>query len=807
MISHNYAMMYSSLGRMGIVVVMLLTSILLLGFGLLAIRLRKVLMGSVTEATGSIIQRFTAPSTSGGGSSSTSVSTGGAGGDGGSGGGAIGGAASSALSSTASGAGSMIGRGVGAAVLGGGSVAAGMRLLNGKGSEHSSVATGDGDSYGDTSVANAQAGDVNANVDGNGTSSNTANANLNNTQSNASAMGADGIATSAAIMSGAMADGAAVDRSERDAGMALMESDSLASATSSESSMRNAQAGEAGPAHSNYSMQDAIANSNATSGDMRGVNADATGIGANGTNGVGIGGVAGVNGADANAMANGYGYGTDTGTGAAGVNGDMRNVQSGAANNTASEMSYADAIRNGAITADMDADATANGSNANAMANGYGYGTGSASANGDIRGVQGGAANTMTARVSYEDAMRNGAITADMNANVTANGYGTQGANGANANAMANGYGYGAGAAGANGNGVESRNDIRGVGADTSGANANAAGYGAGYGADGQSADIRGVSANATGVGAGYGASGANGYGSGAANATGYGAAGANGYGVGAAGAAGQSGRGVSMGGVAADARAMSAQNVNANANAQGRMNAYRQGSVGVENRNVAVGRNGANGMAGGNGYGGMGQAGANGANGGMAGSYRVVGGSVNVNGMGGANGMNGVGSVGATGRGVAGMNGGNGMVGRSGMSGAAGRNGAAGMAGIAGRNGSAGMNGAGGYRVNNTQNSQTNIAGSRYAMPSTPNISVTRGGNASQRGYMPPRNANRQMPNPMNSLPNEDIMPTGPARGVGSINPIRTNAGGQIGGRGSYGRMQQQQGAYKNTAGTNDFV
>ena len=89
MISHNYAMMYSSLGRMGIVVVMLLTSILLLGFGLLAIRLRKVLMGSVTEATGSIIQRFTAPSTSGGGSSSTSVSTGGAGGDGGSGGGAI----------------------------------------------------------------------------------------------------------------------------------------------------------------------------------------------------------------------------------------------------------------------------------------------------------------------------------------------------------------------------------------------------------------------------------------------------------------------------------------------------------------------------------------------------------------------------------------------------------------------------------------------------------------------------------------------------------------------------------------------
>ena len=130
-----------------------------------------------------------------------------------------------------------------------------------------------------------------------------------------------------------------------------------------------------------------------------------------------------------------------------------------------------------------------------------------------------------------------------------------------------------------------------------------------------------------------------------------------------------------------------------------------------------------------------------------------------------------------------------------------------AGMAGMAGRNGSAGMNGAGRYRVNNTQNSQTNIAGSRYAMPSTPNISVTRGGNASQRGYMPPRNANRQMPNPMNSLPNEDTMPTGPARGVGSINPIRTNAGGQIGGRGSYGRMQQQQGAYKNTAGTNDFI
>lgn len=776
MISHDYAMMYSSLGRMGIVVVMLLTSILLLGFGLLAIRLRKVLMGSVTEATGSIIQRFTAPSASGGGSSSTSVSTGGAGGDGGSGGGAIGGAASSALSSTASGAGSMIGRGVGAAVLGGGSVAAGMRLLNGKGSEHSSVATGDGDSYGDTSVANAQAGDVNANVDGNGTSSNTANANLNNAQSNASAMGADGIATSAAIMSGAMADGAAVDRSERDAGMALMESDSLASATSSESSMRNAQAGEAGPVHSNYSMQDAIANSNATSGDMRGVNADATGIGANGTNG-----------ADANAMANGYGYGTGTGTGAAGANGDMRNVQGGAANNTASEMSYADAIRNGAITADMDADATANGSNANAMANGYGYGTGSASANGDIRGVQGGAANTMTARLSYEDAMRNGAITADMNANVTANGYGTQGANGVNANAMANGYGYGADGYGADGADGYGADGAAGYGADgAAGYGANGKGYGANgvAGANGASGrntvannNVHGISTSDAIVSDGYEES------TRTLNGGYRQSAGVNGIN----GAAGQAGRGVSMGGVAADARAMSAQNVNANANAQGRMNAYRQGSVGVENRNVAVGRNGANG--------------------GMAGSYRVVGGSVNVNGIGGANGMNGVGSVGATGRGVAGMNGGNGMVGRSGMSGAAGRNGAAGMAGMAGRNGSAGMNGAGGYRVNNTQNSQTNVAGSRYAMPSTPNISVTRGGNAGQRGYMPQRNANRQMPNPMNSLPNEDTMPTGPARGVGSINPIRTNAGGQIGGRGSYGRMQQQQGAYKNTAGTNDFI
>lgn len=732
MISHNYAMMYSSLGRMGIVVVMLLTSILLLGFGLLAIRLRKVLMGSVTEATGSIIQRFTAPSTSGGGSSSTSVSTGGAGGDGGSGGGAIGGAASSALSSTASGAGSMIGRGVGAAVLGGGSVAAGMRLLNGKGSEHSSVATGDGDSYGDTSVANAQAGDVNANVDGNGTSSNTANANLNNAQSNASAMGADGIATSAAIMSGAMADGAAVDRSERDAGMALMESDSLASATSSESSMRNAQAGEAGPAHSNYSMQDAIANSNATSGDMRGVNADATGIGANGTNGVG----------GVNANAAGYGAaGYGAGYGASGANG----------------------VAYGGVGAA--------GKNGIAGKSGYGadgYGADGASSDAFAEGADGQSASIK-----------------GVSANATSRG----GAAGAN------GFGYGADGYGADG----------------------AAGYGAdgaaGYGADGA---------------AGYGAAGANGYG---ANGKGYGAngvAGANGasgrntvannnvHGIstsdaivsdgyeestrtlnggyrqsaganGINGAAGQAGRGVSMGGVAADARAMSAQNVNANANAQGRMNAYRQGSVGVENRNVAVGRNGANG--------------------GMAGSYRVVGGSVNVNGIGGANGMNGVGSVGATGRGVAGMNGGNGMVGRSGMSGAAGRNGAAGMAGMAGRNGSVGMNGAGGYRVNNTQNSQTNVAGSRYAMPSTPNISVTRGGNASQRGYMPSRNANRQMPNPMSSLPNEDTMPTGPARGVGSINPIRTNAGGQIGGRGSYGRMQQQQGAYKNTAGTNDFV
>lgn len=650
MISHDYAMMYSRLGRMGIVVVMLLTSILLLGFGLLAIRLRKVLMGSVTEATGSIIQRFTAPSSHGGGSSSTSVSTGGAGGNGGSGGGAVGGAASSALSSTASGAGSMIGRGVGAAVLGGGSVAAGMKLLNGKGSEHSSVATGDGD----TSVANAQAGDVNATMDGTGTSSNTANANLNNAQSNASAMGADGIATSAAIMSGAMADGAATDRSERDAGMALMESDSLASATSSESGMRNAQAGEAGPAHSNCSMQDAIANSNATSGDMRGVNADATGIGANGTNGVGAGA----------AGANGVGYGAD-GYGADGYGAD------GAA----------------------------------------GYGADGAA------------------------------------------GYGAAGANGYGAN----GKGYGAnGVNGSVGRNTVANNNVHGI--STSDAIVS-----------------EGYEESTRTLNGGYRQS-----------------AGANGVN----GAAGQAGRGVSMMGAAADARAMSAQNVNANANAQGRMNAYRQGSVGVENRSVVAGRNDVNGMADGNGYG-VGAAGANGINGvhggnGMAGSYRAVGGS-----------------VGATGRGVVGMNGGNGMAGRSGMSGAAGRNGAAGMAGMAGRNGSAGMNGAGGYRVNNTQN-QTNVAGNRYAMPSTPNINVAnaaRGGNSSQRGYMPPRNTNRQMSNPMNSLPNEDTMPTGPVRGVGSINSIRTNAGGQVGGRGSYGRVQQQQGAYKNTAGTNDFV
>ena len=138
-------------GKMGMIVTMFITSLLILLFGFMAIRLRQGILNAMGEISSNLIQRFTASNSSGGGGSmSANLSATGSGGGGDNFSGTVG----TAVSSVANGAGSTLGRNLVLGAAGVGAVGVGGKLLSGKSDEHSSVATGDGDVYGETSVEN-----------------------------------------------------------------------------------------------------------------------------------------------------------------------------------------------------------------------------------------------------------------------------------------------------------------------------------------------------------------------------------------------------------------------------------------------------------------------------------------------------------------------------------------------------------------------------------------------------------------------------------------------------------------------------
>ena len=145
--------------------------------------------------------------------------------------------------------------------------------------------------------------------------------------------------------------------------------------------------------------------------------------------------------------------------------------------------------------------------------------------------------------------------------------------------------------------------------------------------------------------------------------------------------------------------------------------------------------------------------------------------------------------------------------------------------------------------------NTQNNNVNNRFAMPSSPNVNAQvnantqssqtgayrnagaytqrgtngyanassvggQGGSGSGTGrsmnnrnpYQNQNQRQQQMPNNMSHVGTEPVGDG--SRGVGSINGVNGNRQGQSGGPGMYGRdRMQQQGSYRNTAGSDDFI
>lgn len=218
-------------GKTGMIVAMFLTSILVLGFGFMALRLRSAILNTMGELSSKMVSKFVIPEGGGSGSMSASLSATGNGGSGGGSGGA-GSAVSTAVNSAAAGAGSNVGKALVAGSLGMGAVGIAGKVAGSKDSEeHASVATGAADegnmnsttsmSDGDMSVANAQAGDVSAE---------SASNSVNQAQADAEQL-TQSVATGGEFSSGTMNSEIRSEKSEKEMGMTLMNADSLAGAT------------------------------------------------------------------------------------------------------------------------------------------------------------------------------------------------------------------------------------------------------------------------------------------------------------------------------------------------------------------------------------------------------------------------------------------------------------------------------------------------------------------------------------------------------------------------------------------------
>ena len=262
-------------GKNGMMVVMLITSVVLIWLGLMALKLRIAIINSLGEASSSLLNKFVLPSEGGGGGGGGSLSgalsaTSG-------GGGAVGQTVSTTMQSAGATAGSTLTKAAltGGAVVGGGTLAGKLGGGNGGGGgndEHASIATGDGSagSFGKQSASaqtssQSKAGDDGVSVDG---------------------VTTDNKAVSSAV-NAAYAEGSSVSGVQNQEAMdkasaaSLMQADSLASANgvSSESLMRDAKASEAGPLSGNLAGDTSVSATGAagadglseSSADVRGV--------------------------------------------------------------------------------------------------------------------------------------------------------------------------------------------------------------------------------------------------------------------------------------------------------------------------------------------------------------------------------------------------------------------------------------------------------------------------------------------------------------------------------------------------------
>lgn len=345
-------------GKNGMLVVMLVTSVVLIWLGFMALRLRIAIIRSLGEAASNVLDKFVLPSEGGGGGGSGSLSgalsaSGSGGGNGGGGGGAIGQTASATMQSAGATAGSTLTK----AAIAGGTVAGGGMLAgkafaggNSSGDAHASVATGDG-SNGFVSADQTQSmGDVTAN--GGVSSSGDANAVNGSVDSNA-------VSGSFESNRQGVLSQEALDKQQAEG---LMSATSLASASGAESDATlSAKAGDAGPASGlsvEESEQMAMINGNTSMSDLRQVSAGQAGP----VSGVSVGEAAAHAKAEdgsVNGMVNGS------------VNGDLKGAQ---------------AVDGYMV---LDADGNMVSASQQAMANASMSGSLSGSMQGNLKGVQG----------------------------------------------------------------------------------------------------------------------------------------------------------------------------------------------------------------------------------------------------------------------------------------------------------------------------------------------------------------------------------------------------------------------------------
>lgn len=286
-------------GKTGLIIIMLLSTLLILWFGFMALRLRSYIINTLGELSSSIVKKFVIPSDTSviGGSASGSIS----------GGSNVG---ASAVSSGVQTAAQTAGSGVGKAVLAAGGLgAAGVGLSKVAGSKsgdsHSSVATGSAED-GEDGISSSTSVDGQNGADGKSESSMVNGVNGSNGQN----ANATGVATNSEVITGGMTSISQQEQSDKALSMSAMNADSLASisnstASASPAEMRNVHAGAAngmngqnvdgisvGMAASNAMNVNANSSSVGSTSEMRNVQAGAVN-GVNGTAGDVVVGAAG----------------------------------------------------------------------------------------------------------------------------------------------------------------------------------------------------------------------------------------------------------------------------------------------------------------------------------------------------------------------------------------------------------------------------------------------------------------------------------------------------------------------------------